>query len=326
MSAHHQSPLKDSAQERENLRSILAFAALQLEEGKGWIDTAFCRFGALILAAFLGSGCSTVNFAYTAAPTALSFMADGYLDLDSEQASVLKDRLIATREWLRTTQMAAFSRFLAEVSARTTGTVNVEDVAWAVAEARKRWNVVAERLAAEIADLAPLLGPENLAAVRKKQAKSNAEYLKDFAGQSPDKRLRRRVGRIREEAERWYGDLDDAQMERIRVLVAAIPANYPLVIEDRRRRQAEFAGALGAAAEKGADKEAVRRRFTQLLTSWDNGRTPAYQAFAAQYQAQSHRLTVEIVNMATPAQRETLKRRAQRWVDDLAALATHKEP
>ena len=308
------------------MKSILAFAALQPETGKGWFGTAFRRFGVLLLAVFLGSGCSTVNFGYTAAPTALSFMADGYLDLDSEQGGVLKDRLLVTREWLRTTQMTEFSRFLAEVSGRAAGTVNVADVAWAVAEARKRWNVVAERLAGEIADLAPLLGPENLAAVRKKQAKVSAEYIKEFAGQSPDKRLRRRVERIRDEAERWYGPFDDAQMERIRALVAAMPANYLLVVEDRRRRQAEFAVALAAAAEKGADKEAVRRRFTRLLTAWETGRTPAYQAFAARYQAQSHRLTVEIVNMTTPAQRETMKRRTQRWIDDLAALASRREP
>jgi hypothetical protein len=33
-----------------------------------------------------------------------------------------------------------------------------------------------------------------------------------------------------------------------------------------------------------------------------------------------------MVNLATPAQRDTAQRRAQRWVDDMQALAARKEP
>ena len=57
--------------------------------------------------ATLASGCSTINVAYTAGPTVLSFIADGYLDLDGDQGVALKQRILAVREWDRSTNLAA---------------------------------------------------------------------------------------------------------------------------------------------------------------------------------------------------------------------------
>ena len=103
--------------------------------------------------------------------------------------------------------------------------------------------------------------------------------------------------------------------------VAALPVNYPLAIEDRKRRQREFVAILDAAVSRKTDRAETKQRLQRLLTAWETGRSPAYQAFAAQVMAENLKLAANIVNMATPAQRETLNRRAQRWVDDMNALA-----
>ncbi|MBL8380613.1 MAG: hypothetical protein JNM79_22285 [Burkholderiales bacterium] len=279
---------------------------------------------ALVLAGSV-AGCSTVNFAYTSAPTVLSFVADGYFDLDGEQESVFKERILVLREWLRTTQVAPMAGLLAEVRTRMAGTVKPEDAAWAVTAARTRLRPVGERLADELATIAPTLTAENVAAVRRRQAKSNAEFARDTFEATPEKRRARRFNRVREEAERWYGDFDDAQLEKLRALVAALPADYRLVLEDRRRRQAEFVAVLSAAVEKKADRAETRRRLAQLFTDWEIGRSAAYQAHATAYQSASYRMAAEIANLTTPAQRDTAQRRLQRWVDDLSTLAARKE-
>jgi hypothetical protein len=287
---------------------------------------ALRRYAALFALVFLGSGCSTINVAYTAGPTVLAFMADGYLDLDSDQSALLKDRILAVREWNRTTQLADYARFLGEVRGKAAGNVTPEDVAWAVAEARKRWAVMAGHVAGEIADMAPQLTAENLASLKKKIDKKNAEYVKETVEATPEKRRERRFERVREESERWYGSLDDAQLDRIRGWVAALPVNYPLAVEDRKRRQREFVAIIEAAVNRKADRAETRQRLQRLLTAWETGRSPAYQAFATQVMTENLKLAANIVNMATPAQRDTLNRRAQRWVDDMNALAARPAP
>ena len=268
------------------------------------------------------AGCSTINIAYTAGPTALAFIADGYLDLDGEQAGVLKERILAVREWDRSSNLADYAKLLAEVRNRAAVRITPEDVAWAVTEARKRSLPMAERVATEVAELAPLLTADNLVAMKKKMERKTADYIKEVTRATPEKQFDRRFENVKTESERWYGGFDHEQQERIRAMVEALPANYPLALTNRARRQAEFVAILSAAVNKTADKGETKRRMLRLLTDWEAIRTPAYQAYAAQYQAAAYKLTADIANMATPAQRETAQKRARRWVEDMSALAT----
>lgn len=311
---------------RPHLKLILAFARGRLFAVKTAFAAVFRRCLAACLLATLASGCSTINVAYTAGPTVLSFIADGYLDLDGDQESALKQRILALREWDRSTNLAGYAALLGEVRARAAGRISPEDVAWTVAEARKRSIPMAERVAGEVADLAPLLTAENLAAMKKKMESKTADYVKEVVRASPEKQRARRLETIVKETERWFGDLEDQQLDRIRVMVDALPANYALALENRQRRAAEFLAILSAAVDKSADKIQTRRRLLRLLTDWESIRTPAYQAFAPQYQAASYKLTAEIVNMTTQAQRETAQKRAQRWVTDMSALAARPAP
>ncbi len=282
--------------------------------------------GCVVLLALGASGCSTIDFAYSMGPTALTLMADNYLDLDGEQETGLKERLVALREWHRTGPMAEYATLLMEVRSRAGGRISSEDLAWLTDEGRKRWQVVAARVAADIVEIAPRLTAENVSALKKKLARNNAEYTKESIEAPLEKQRERRFERFKENIDRWYGNLEEAQLERLRVLSDALPANPRLVLEDRIRRQEAFVATLATAIEGKVPRDAVRARLVLLLTDWEHGRSPAYQAFASAWLRQSRALAVEIVNMATPAQRETAQRRFKRWADDFAALAARKEP
>ena len=281
----------------------------------------------LVLAlAALAGGCSTVQFAYSAGPTALAFMADSYLDLDSAQSALLKERILAVREWNRTNHLVEYSQFLARVRDRMAGTVSAEDARWAYDEARARWRVLGGRVADEIADMAPQLNADNMKALAHKYVRTNEEFTRERINVPLAKQLENRFERTLEQAERWYGSFDDAQRTRIRALTDALPSNPSLILEDRKRRQAEFLAVLSAVVEKRIGRDAARTRLATLITDWEVGRSPAYQAFATPYMAQSFQMAAQIANLATPEQRQTAQRRVQRWVDDIAALGSRKEP
>lgn len=285
---------------------------------------AWC--GGIMAMALLSSGCSTVDFAYSMGPTALTLMADNYLDLDADQETLLKERILVLREWGRTAQLADVSKLLLDVRARAGGRIGTEDLVWLTDEGRKRWGTMAPRLAAEIVDLAPRLTPDNINALNKKLARNNDEYVKENIEVAPEKLRDRRFERFKENFERWYGNLDETQSARLRVLSDALPANPRLVLEDRKRRQQAFVAALQMAMDKSTPREQATARLVTLLTDWERGRAPAYQAFAEAWLAQSRNLTVEIVNLSSSAQRETAQRRFKRWADDLAGLASRKDP
>ena len=282
--------------------------------------------GCVVLLALSASGCSTIDFAYSMAPTALSLMADNYLDLDGDQETLLKERLIGLREWHRTGPMAEYAAFLMEVRTRAGGRVTNDDLVWLTDEGRKRWQVVAARVAGDVVELAPRLTAENIWAVKKKLARNNAEFTTESIDAPLEKQRERRFERFKENIERWYGNLEEAQLERLRVLSDAMIANPRLVLEERMRRQEAFVATLATAIEGKVPRDAVRARLLLLLTDWERGRSPAYQAFATAWLAQTRALSAEIINMATPAQRDTAQRRLKRWADDLAALAARKEP
>ncbi len=281
--------------------------------------------GAILMLAVSASGCSTIDFAYSMAPTALGLMADNYLDLDGEQETLLKERLLTLREWVRTTQMPVYAKLLNEVRTRTAGKVAVEDVVWLTAESRSLWRVTGMRVATEIAELAPRLTADNLAALKKKFARNNAEYTKDTIDATPRKQREKRLERVKENAERWYGSFDDTQMERIKAMADALPMNPRLILEDRIRRQNALLAILQGIVDKTLARAEAEQRLIPLFTDFEAGRSPAYQAHAATYLRESQVMTTEIANLASAEQRDTAQRRFKRWVDDMANLAARKE-
>lgn len=292
---------------------------------KAGVERAFSRC-MLALAVLLATGCSTLDFTYSIAPTALTLLADNYLDLDGDQETLVKERIVVLREWMRVNEAAGYARFLNEVRSRAAGKVTVEDVRWLTEEGRRRWNPLGARVASEMADLATRLTPENLAALRRKLARNNAEYTKDTIEAPLERQREKRFERVKDNAERWYGSFDDAQLERFKALSDARTFDARLFLQDRIRRQNQLLAILTGVMDKSITRAEAEARLTVLITQFDRGRSAEYQAVAAAYLAQSQALTMEIANQATPAQRDTAQRRFKRWVDDLTALANRKDP
>lgn len=326
------------------MRSILASALWQkwgVMAGAGAVARRVARFAAglaaslcakrtlaasTVLLAALTSGCSTVDFAWSMGPTALGFMADSYLDLDGEQETLLKERLLATREWVRVTHVPEYAKLFAEASTRVSGKITQDDALWLTAEGRRQASLVGARVAAEVVSLAPRLTPDNLAALKKKFARNNAEFTEESIDAPLEKQRERRFKRVREQFERWYGDFDDAQLERMKTLSDALPMQPRLVLQDRVRRQNAMLALLTGLMDKSIPRTEGEQRLTILLTEFERGRSADYQAVAAAYLAQVQTMIVQVAGMATPAQRDTAHRRLKRWADDLVKLAGRKEP
>ena len=287
-----------------------------------WAQRA-CRAwqGALLLTALLGlTACSTVVTGYNNAPTLLTWMADSYFDLDSDQETLLKERLRSLRAWHRN-QLPDYARALAEAQARLTRQVEPDDVAWLFGESEKRYRALIDHAAPAAAELAGRLRPENIAHLQQKMAKKNAEFEDDFIKADLEKRRDKRYERMLGEAERVYGSFTREQKARIRELSDALPANYPLMLEDRKRRQAELVAILQGAIDKSVPADETTRRLKTWAGDFERGRHPAYREFGLKYRAEVQKMFATIANLTTPDQRQVAVKNVQKYVDDFNNLA-----
>jgi len=275
----------------------------------------------LILTACLLTACSAITTSYNNAPTLITWWADRYFDLDADQETLLKERLRNLRAWHRTQQLPDYARLFAEVQARIKGQVEPADVAWLYAEGEKRLRILAERAAPQAAELATYLRAENIAALEKKLAENNAEYEKDYISASLEDRQDKRYERVVKEAERWYGSFSREQKEKIRSFSDALPANYPLVLEDRKQRQGELVAILRAASTKSIPQDEAARRLARWVTEYERNRSPAFRDFVLRYRSEAQKMFAGIANLATPEQKVAADKSVQRYRDDLSNLA-----
>jgi hypothetical protein len=283
--------------------------------------SSFAWRRSLLLIAALGlAACNALTTGYNNAPTLLTWMADSYFDLDSDQETLLKERLRSLRAWHRN-QLPDYARTLAEAQARLSRQVEPDDVAWLFGESEKRYRALIDHAAPAAAELAGRLRPENIAYLQQKMAKKNAEFEDDYIKGGLDKRQEKRYERMLAEGERIYGSFSREQKARIRELSDALPANYPLVLEDRKRRQAELVAILQGAVDKSVPADETTRRLKTWAGDFERGRHPAYRDFGLRYRAELQKMFATIANLATAEQRQVAVKNVQRYVDDFNNLA-----
>ena len=280
----------------------------------------------LILTLLLGAcgSLSVFSLAYNNASTAITWMAQDYLEMEPPQKAAFSERVDKLMAWHRREQLPEYAKLLRQVQEKSQSRVTEADVAWLVRETRAHYRLLAVRLAREAGDLAVQLNPDNLKALDAKVKKSNDEFARDYLNAPADTVRKKRAQRMVDNLETWLGSLSEAQKAAVTAQAAQLPMNYPLVFEERRRRQVAMRAILASAADKNADKEEIARRLTAWATDWEAGRAPAYLEFNAQYLPQSYRLFAEAMNQATPEQRAFALKKVGGYIEEITVLAARQ--
>ncbi len=278
--------------------------------------TAFC---VACCAALAVSACSAVSFGYRHAPTLVSWRAADRFELDAAQRTALRERLQAVQAWHRDEQLAPLVHTLEEAGRRLEGPVTAADGEWLAESLLVQYRLVVGRVVDASADLAASLRPEQIAALEAHLEERAAEFDETWIDASAEEVRRTRFERIRDRAEDWLGSLEPEQRRWLQARLDAIPVDYRLWREERRRRESAFVALLAevsAQPDLDVDPAALRR----WALDWDGGRSDALQREAERLRREYIALGVELANMATPAQRE---RARARLADYAAALSAH---
>ena len=166
------------------------------------------RLAALLaLSALLGLiGCSSLTLAYRQMPLLAGFWADSYLDLDSDQRSLLKAQLQTWQAWHRREEMPRWLALLRQAhTALDDGVVTREELLDLERDARASVERCLQQAAPLAAPLLAGLRPEQWQHLQKKMDEKTVEWREKNSGRGgPDERAKRYTNNL----ERWLGDLD----------------------------------------------------------------------------------------------------------------------
>lgn len=102
------------------------------------------------------------------------------------------------------------------------------------------WRATALRVAPDVSEMIVSLRPQQIEHMKQRMAAANDDYKHEFLPDDPVKRQARRIKRIEDRLEYYFGPLADVQRDIVRRMAAAMPRNEQVWFEERFARQKDF--------------------------------------------------------------------------------------
>lgn len=128
-------------------------------------------------------------------------------------------------DWHRKTQLKDYVEILRTGQKQLQGNITQADLMMDYSEIKQRTQALLLKAAPELADLARLLKPEQIAQMEKKFKSNNEDYRKKYLSGDQEKRQKLRYKKAMEQFELWFGGFSSEQEAIIRKASDARPLN-----------------------------------------------------------------------------------------------------
>ena len=288
-------------------------------------DSFLQRFRVLCLLTIIVAltACSSVKFAYNQGDTLLYWFVDAYVDLDSEQAPLVKEDIGQLIKWHRKTQLREYSQFLVKAQGKlASNNITHADLKADYKDVKTRTEALAYKALPELTDLALSVKPDQISNIEEKFRKNNETYRKKFVSIDNDKKQKQRYKKSMEQFELWFGSFSSDQEAVLRKASDARPLDNQVWLDERIIRQKKIISVLREIQAKKLSKEATSALMSNLLKDifgrFDSSeRKPFFDA----YIDGTLNLTLTAIKIATPTQKAHAQKRMQGWIDDFKVLA-----
>jgi len=271
------------------------------------------RLLAVLLVA-LAAGCSAIEFAYNNADTWLRWQANRYFDLERAQADEFNTRLAAFLAWHRAEALPRYAHLAEEAGARLERGATRDDLVWGYDAMREEAREGLRRTGAGLGDFLDRLAPVQIARLERRFAEDNRKFAERWLAGTLAERRARRFKRLVHELEDWLGELNDAQIERVREFNERAPLNGALRDRERRRLQAELLAMLRARASAP--------QLADWAAHWDRRREPEFAAANRAYLEGLFTMLAGLERSLSADQRRHIVRRLRDYARDFEVLAS----
>jgi Family of unknown function (DUF6279) len=276
--------------------------------------------GATLVLVLLG-GCSALRLGYTQGPTLAYWWLDSYLDFDAAQRVKTRDALAQWFAWHRKSELPQLALLLDRAAVEVMADASADQACRWFESLQARVDAALEHALPLAAGVAVSLRPEQLEAMRERQARANDDFRDEYLQPRPEARAKADLERTLERTEMLYGRFGTQQREKLQEIIAASAFDPERWLVDRQRRQRDLLQTLRQMQSAGmgqAEAQAALRGYWQRAR-----RSPdeAYARYAQQLNAYNCAAAAQIHNLTTAAQRDHAQKRLRGWEADLHSLS-----
>lgn len=266
----------------------------------------------LAFALLLLGGCSSVRLAYGYLDWWMDRTLNKYLNLEGPQEDLLSQRVDEFHRWHRQTQLPRYADYLDQLAAEVDSPA--ETVPTRLIEIEKKTDELWNSSITMLSDLLlPILLQLDDAQITQLAENARKEREKSLKKWQKDQHKREKA--FRKEAERWLGDLTPGQD-------AAIDSELASTTFDPQRRDAQRQRWTNAFIQTLKDKPAgYEQTLRSLLIDPETLWSADYRQMQEQLRIQARSLGGEVLQSATPEQRQHLRSTLQEYARDFRFLA-----
>jgi len=265
------------------------------------------------LALLVLGGCGVLRFAYNHADVFLRWQLGRYLDVHGAEAEELDARIATFVAWHRANALPQYVQLLGEASKRFERGLSQADLVWGYDSVQAQLREGARVGAGHIAGLLDRLTPEQAEHLERRFAEDNRKFARDNLRGSDEERRRRRAKRNIDRLEEWLGELNEAQIERVRRYSDRAPFTDAYRDRERKRLQSDLL-AIIRAREAGS-------RLADWAATWERRREPAHAEAVRAQRMEWFAMVLDLEKALTPAQRESVQRRFRELAADFQRLS-----
>jgi len=274
--------------------------------------------GLLLTAALLG--CSVARMGYGQLPSLGYWWVDSYLNLNDSQSVTFRTDLQALHSWHQSQELPLLARELGDIQAQALQNTTPAQVCQMTDRFKSRLAAVLTQSEPGFARLGLSLKDEQLQHLKQQLDKKAQTWRDDWLAGSPAEQQARRLERLVERSEGFYGTLSDAQVSLLRTGIQTTAFDAQAAEQEMLRRHQDLLQTLQGLAGSKMALAPAQERIQALLGRSQQSPNASYRAHLEQLLQNNCNTFAQLHNSTTPAQRQKLIARLKGYEDDARTL------
>ena len=275
----------------------------------------------LIVALFVVAGC-TMKGTYNRLDWMLTEYLESYVELDKSQKAALRQRMQATLEWHRRTQLPAYSLWLKSVKHDIRQGITQPQVEQHGLQLLVFWRAMMVRFSEDMAVLLPQLDAKQREELFTSLADKNAEYHVDYIQLSHEQQRKNYIKRMDDIFDGWLGSVTRQQEQRIIASADQIHYIAKDVLKTRMRWQLQLREILQNHKDTVTTQVALQKLFVEPETL----RSDRYNQQLIHNAGIISHLITDVANQLTDKQQKHLFKRIDKYIKLFDELAEEAQP
>ena len=266
------------------------------------------------------SGCNAVRLGYNNAPDLTYWWLDGYFDFDGPQSTRLRNDLHALQDWHRKEELPQLATTLKNLQAAAPQDVTAAQVCQLSQYVEERIQTTLDRAAPTAVALGPTLSSAQLEHLARALDKRNREWREEWMDGSPEERAERRLKKLVERAEGFYGRITEAQRKQLQAQLEASAFDASVQYREVLRRQQDTLQTLRALRNGNATEIHTQAEVRALVARSLQSPDPAFRQYTDRVRSQACEAISAFHNRTSASQRLRLQDTLKGYEGDVLAL------